>query len=83
MASKPTISPLTVDRGAGDLVLTVYMPVRRWYGRRRARWELAFQTPAFGGEGEYLYEIAKGWTQPDHYGVRTVRIPASATDWYS
>jgi hypothetical protein len=71
-----------IERGPGSLVLTVYHPTRRWFGRKQSRWALEWQQPVLEEPGvRTVREIKGGWTQPT-YGVQTFRAESFLTDWY-
>jgi hypothetical protein len=70
-AIKETLIP--PPQPTDTLRLTVYEPVRRWWGGRRSRYRLLRETP-LPGFGESAFTVAEGWLAP--VGPLTVEAPA-------
>lgn len=77
MAPSTAIQPVWLTR-PGEMLLTIYLPRRRWFGRMRSRWSLEWR---YGKDelvgGEFSIDLAEGWTSP-HYELTEIRTPGDS-----
>jgi hypothetical protein len=65
----------------GYIVLTLYEPRRRWFGRLRSFYTLDRRRPVGDGSAEVVHTLLTGWTSPN-YAYNEIRFPVSIKELF-